>query len=305
MSFSNVGTYIKSHWQGRQSLGRSLWLNFVLPRVVLFALEGAVLPLFPERPAVSIAISLTYFLLADGLFLLWQVVGLLRACDRHITALGSMAMVWAAHAGLVVALIFIGASLFSVYQKTGIDPDAEILSEKWARERAAKYALTLSEDGGLVHLTGSFELGITESLRNFLAANPGVTGIVLQSAGGNIFEARGVAKVVMERDLDSYVYADCSSACTTAFIAGARRRLGPRGRLGFHGYALDASYQVPGLDIEKEQNKDRALYRARGISDAFLERVFEAGQSDLWVPAAPYLLEAGVVHEILAQESNR
>ncbi len=239
--------------------------------------------------------------MADVIIYAWQVVGVIRACDRYQSSYGSIVLVWGTHFGIVVSLLFTLVSVFVAFQNSFIEPDEDLLSSVWERERASKYALTLSDDSTQVYLNGSFELGITKKLRALLQQHPSVKGIVLASQGGNIYAGRGVAKLIHEHALDSYVFEACSSACTTAFIAGATRTLGPNGKLGFHQYGLEADYQVPFVDIADEQNTDRKFYQSQEIKDAFLDRVFDASQSDLWVPSAEELLEAGVVHRVDAK----
>ncbi len=290
--------YFRSHWLGQQSLAWSFWVNLALLRAVVFYAGEFVRPLFTGSIFAGAVAAILFFVVAHVVIYAWQVVGLVRACDRYLSSYGSIVLVWAAHFGIVVSFLF---NLFSVYvdfQSVFIVPDKDLLSFERERERASKYALTFSDDNSYVYLSGSFELGITGNLRLLLRQHRSVEGIVLASQGGNIYEGRGVAKLIIEHGLDSYVFESCSSACTTAFIAGATRTLGPNGKLGFHQYGLEADYQVPFVDIVGEQNTDRIFYQSQNISDEFLDRVFDALRSDLWVPSAEELLEAGVVHRI-------
>ena len=293
--------YVRSHWRGQQSLVLSFWVNLALLRAVIFYIEGFARPPFIEGLYADGVPIIPLFIVADVIIYTWQVVGVVRACDRYQSSYGSVALVWAAHFGIVVSLLFTLVSVFMAVQNSFIEPDEDLSSVVWERERASKYALTISDDSTYVYLNGSFELGITKNLRALLQQHPNVKDIVLASQGGNIYEGRGVAKLIRERGLDSYVLEACSSACTTAFIAGATRTLGPNGHLGFHQYGLEADYQVPLVDIAGEQNTDRKFYQSQKIKDAFLDRVFDAAQSDLWVPSAEELLEAGVVHRVAVE----
>jgi hypothetical protein len=295
-----IGTkgYVRSHWHGQHSLILSFWVNLALLRAAIFVLEGFILtPLVVDATTGAIS-ALLFFILADVIIYIWQVVGVLRACDRYQSAYGSVSVVWAIHFGILMSLIFTVVGVFTSVQNAFLERDQELLRTLLEQERTTEYALTLSGDGAVLTLKGSFDFGITKAVTAFLEAHPNVKAIVLASPGGNTYEGRGVAKTVRDRGLDSYVFAECFSACTLAFIAGTTRTLGPNGKLGFHQYGMDADYQVAFVDIEGEQNTDREFFRSQKIEDAFLERVFEASQSDLWIPSTNELLVAGVVHRV-------
>ena len=298
---TGVKDYVRSHWLGQQSLVLSFWVNLALLRAVVFYIEGFARPSLIEGLYAGAFPAILLFIVADVVIYTWQVVGVVRACDRYQSSYGSIALVRAAHIGIVVSLPITLVGVLTAFQNSFIGPDEDLLSSVWERERASKYALTLSDDSTYVYLKGSFELGVTKNLRALLQQHPNVQGIVLESQGGNIYEGRGVAKLIHGRVLDSYVFETCASACTTAFIAGATRTLGPNGKLGFHRYGLEADYQVPFVDIAGEQNTDRKFYKSQEIKDEFLDRVFDALQTDLWLPSAEELLEAGVVHRVDAK----
>tara|TARA_R110002167_G_scaffold204810_1_gene408951 strand:- start:797 stop:1717 length:921 start_codon:yes stop_codon:yes gene_type:complete len=293
-----TGTYLRSHWQGQQTLARSFWVNLVLLRAFILLLETVT-----RLPAEAGSwrgqlLALAYFFVFHVVVYAWQVVGVVRACDRYHAGYGSVAVTWAVHLGLVLTAMFTLANVFASFQVSFLKIDDDLLSVTWEREREARYALTVSDDGTRAMLNGSLELGIGKKLAALLQRYPGIATLTLESLGGNIYEGRGVAKLILQHDLDTYVSGTCASACTTAFIAGAKRMLGPGGRLGFHSYRIDAGYQVPFADPAGEQRTDRAFYEARGIDPGFLDRAFTTPAHGLWYPEQQELLDAGVVHRI-------
>jgi len=291
---SNSTSYLRKHWHGQQSLIVSFWVNLVLLRAIILGVESFLIHDLFE----NIFAFLVYIFIFDVMIYAWQVVGVLRSCDLNRSLFGSISETWGVHFGIVVSLVFTLSSVFGLIQNFSIERDEELLALVWEQERAAKYALALSEDGTYLHLTGSFELGITKKVAALLRQNPNVKGFVLASPGGNTFEGRGVAKVIREYGLNTFVLEDCFSACTLAFIAGATRSLGPNGRLGFHQYGLDADYQVPFVDIQDQQLADREFFQSQMIEHDFLDKVFKAPQSELWIPSTEELFEAGVIHKI-------
>ena len=138
--------------------------------------------------------------------------------------------------------------------------------------------------------------GFSEAVTPASTEAAGIEAIILNSNGGRVFEARGVAKQVRERDLDTYVSGHCRSACTIAFIAGKVRKLGSDAKLGFHSYRLEAALAF--VDPLEEQAKDRAVFLAQGIDSDFVERAFSTPHDAMWHPDADHLLRAGVIHEL-------
>ncbi len=293
--------YVPNHWLGQQSLTVSFWINFVLLRAAIVGVEVLFLTRFVEGVSLEIIISSILIFVADLVIILWQFVGVIRSCDRYQSSYGSVSAVWGVYFGIVMGLLFAIVIVFIFVQNISVRRDKYSLSTLWERERTAKYALTLAEKGDYLYLKDIFELGVTKALKKLLQENSHVKGIVLASPGGNTFAGRGVARVIRDHGLNSYVFADCFSACTLAFIAGVKRTLGPNGRLGFHRYGLDADYQVPFVDIEEEQSTDREFFKLQNIKNAFLKKVFATSHSELWIPDRQELLEAGVVHKVDAR----
>ncbi len=291
-------TYLRNHWQGHHSLIRSFLVNLVLLRLVIFYLDRFTHPPFLEHTYTAVVATTLFFVVGHLIIYPWQIVGVLRACERYLRDLGSAAWVWAIYIGIAVSVVFTLISVFGAFQWMFIERDVELAADVLERERASKYTLTLANGDTLIHLRGSLEMGVTKKLEAILRQHPEVTGMVLESNGGHIYESRGVAKLIQRYGLDTYVFAYCSSACTTAFIGGSARILGENGRLGFHQYGLSANLPLPYLDIEKEQEKDRRFYQSQEIEEAFLERVFNANHAEIWFPRTEELLEAGVVHRV-------
>ncbi|MFT5397741.1 MAG: hypothetical protein ACI8XW_000528, partial [Gammaproteobacteria bacterium] len=120
--------------------------------------------------------------------------------------------------------------------------------------------------------------------------------------GGQIYEGRGLSKLFTENEFDTYVYGECSSACTTAFVGGKRRYIGPRGKLGFHQYRVETteySQFVPFYDIRVEQQRDLALFKARGIDQDFLGEMFYQPANKIWFPDHSTLHQARIIHDVV------
>lgn len=290
--------YIRSHWLGDQPLFRSFWINLILLRVVILYVERFTRPPFILEPQAAIAATAAFFVVCQLIVLPWQIVGVLRSCDRYLAGFRPIVWVWGIQIGVAASLILTLISVYSGFQSLYIDRRDMLEAAAPQRAQAARYTLTPTNSGRLINLKGDFEFGITRNLEALLKRHRGVAGIVLSSDGGQIYEGRGVARLIMGHGLDTYVFETCKSACTTAFIGGATRTLGPNGRLGFHQYRLDAEFSNPLADVAAEQERDRRFYADRNIGGGFLRKVFDRPHDDIWFPDSDELLAAGVVHRV-------
>lgn len=283
--------YFHDHWQGRHALARSFWINFFLP-FVLIAIGGATMrPPMPGGPADT-AIVLLYLTFAYGIALPWQIIGLWRSSRRHLEERGDLGLVTFAQGGAVIGLV--------VALGGGATSMLHLLHGGDARrfgETSATYRMKLAPAARAVVIDGPFEVGLSRDLKRLLTEDPGIAAVILNSDGGRIFEARGVARQILENGLDTYVYGHCRSACTIAFMAGETRRLGEKGRLGFHSYGLNAV--IAFVDTLEEQEKDKAFFRERGVDASFVQRAFATPHEEIWQPDAGELLRSGVVHETI------
>ncbi len=294
--------YIRNHWRGNQSLFWSFWINLVVLRIAILFVERFTHPPFTEKTSVAIAMTVAYFTIFQGVVYPWQVLGVIRACDRYLSQLGTNITVLAAQLGIVLSLLVTVIYVAGAFQSLFANPGAMILNQRLKTPPLLDdYTLTLTEGGTRIHLKGDFNIGVTKELGALLDQHPAVTGIIFSSNGGRITEGRGIARLIEKYGLDSYVFDVCKSACTTAFIAGGARILGAKGKLGFHQMSFKGDLKTPYIDPEEEQKIDLAFYARQKIDAVFLGKVFQTPHSDIWFPGSGELLKSGVVHKVLVE----
>jgi hypothetical protein len=271
--------FFASHWRGNHGLVFTILVTVLGFRILL----GYLQLLLPASPAV---VLIGFCILANGVVLVWQVVGAFRAGDRHLRATGDMVPVWGSYFAIVVVVVL--ASIQTIDAMATLAPPPRIA------EAPAPPDLPISADGATITLSGNIDFVLNTAFVDALAAHPAIRRVTLSSDGGYIFAARAIAFNIARHRLDTHVELTCNSACTLAFMAGDARTLGPEARLGFHRYQMEAPDKVLILDIGEEMAKDRSYFASRGVSDGFLDQVFQAGHGDIWFPSRAAMQEAGV-----------
>lgn len=294
-----VSGYLAGHWRGAQGFAWSFWVNLVSVRVLVFVLQELLRPGKGQDFQDNQLLVLLLALFFHGILFVWQAVGVIRAAEAHIRTDGFMAPVWGAQLVLVLASFWVVTYTIDAWRMTLPAPDDLRLQSEYEAERAGKYSIEPTPDGRSLILNGSLELGITRHLKHQLEAYPDVTQVILASTGGNIYEARGLSNTIRQNGLNTLVMSECSSACTTVFIGGIKRRLAAGGRLGFHQYRIDADYAVLNAAPQREQDRDRAIFLQAGVADWFLDIMFDSRPSDMWYPELPQLIDSNVATDVV------
>ena len=274
-------TFLGRHWRGQLPLPLAVF-------AVLLALHGLavwLVSLWNPHLVGSIAATIMALL---GLGL-WQVVGTFRTLDRSIAARRNMAMITAGYGAIGLVMVSTVVQGVDLVLANGPPP---LVSA------AAANGVALSEDGRVLVVEGDITLRGFTALEKALADHPGIQTVRLRSDGGNISAARGMVRLIEATGLETQVSGRCFSACTLVFMAGEPRVLLPGGALGFHRYWMspyDRSGAGVFINLAEEQDKDRAFFRRRGVSGAFLSRIFQADADAIWQPGREELLRAGVL----------
>ncbi len=268
----------------------SFGLFVVLPRLLIISaltLSERFLHMSPPVLFGLLALDLVIFAL--------QFHHFQRAGDAHIRATGAMIPVWGGYLTLLVAA-FLGASLWwGIGLKTYAPAPGELFTDRMDREHAARYDLALAPDGQSIVFKGEITFGVTRKLDELLQSAPQVQSMSLSSDGGHIYEARGMARLIRQAGLNTRALGRCASACTLVFVAGRDRELAPGARLGFHQYALMFGSPLPHIDLQAEQEKDRALFLAQGVNADFVARMFDAPDDQMWFPTRAQAQAANLI----------
>ncbi|WP_413873303.1 hypothetical protein [Albidovulum sp.] len=154
-----------------------------------------------------------------------------------------------------------------------------------------------------------------DGLRAALRENPGVAKLRLNSAGGSIWAAEDMSRIVTDFDLDTEVDGECSSSCVTVFLGGKARSMTRGSRLGLHSRwwaAEDVQNYYERNKIEERwdtpfefgawiyEDTQAEVYEAisfvvsRGVDPAFAIEM-HAPRDSMWYPDRADLEKAGVL----------
>lgn len=279
------GFFIK-HLKGDYSLARSYWLHTVLvgwgtAALGLFALDRV----SEDHAARDVSMALLAYLGVALLITMWSIAGAWMSAMKHL--FGNGRAIWAVAAMLSLAVGAFG----TVREYADLLP---AMREHWAiaqgEQPGEQFVITLVDEGRVVTFKGGVNDGAALALDKVIGDAPRVTTVRLESPGGWMREGQRMAAVIARYGLSTRVEKRCSSACTVAFLAGVDRTLGEGATLGFH------RARGPGEDAKGEGDADEGeVYAKAGLPEAFIRRVLDTPNNEIWVPSRRDLLGAGVL----------
>lgn len=286
-----MSAYISDHWRGQHSLARSLVVNTIalnVGMVTVFSYLTSWIEVNWTVPNNALLICLILFWIV---VLCWQAVGAFRAASVRIQNFGSASHYYCVFAVILACAFFTLASVATQYGDK-IDYVQQGVDEYQVPESTFNISRTGSNN---LLLSGDIGYGATKKLASLIEQHPQSTLLLLNSDGGLIVEARGLANLIKKHHLDTRVLHRCYSACTIAFIAGNERSLAENALLGFHQYNLDSKSPMPWISPSEEQAKDLRYFQEKNIPDWFMEQAYSTPHSTIWTPARSTLLSAGVI----------
>lgn len=284
--------YLVRHWRGELSLPVSYWVNGILTTLAAAFLAEAITQVDMTRRPTLGAVVYLQFMVFICIATIWQLVGIWRSSDNHVSRGGSES--WA---GLAKFAVIIGLLRTFGEMGTTILPAATEMVKIAAGDKSlATHQIRVLRNASEVEVSGNIGFGLTDELVKVLDAHPTVTTLHLNSGGGRVLEAQKMRDLIAERELSTYTSTECASACVLPFMAGSERLLGPNGRIGLHGFSVDSN-SVSSSDYSAEF----ALARKRHIDTSLLEKGFATSPSSMWYPTPQELLDANLVTRIAGE----
>ena len=286
-ALAGITGYFASHWRGDQR-----FLHVALSGALLALLVGHVLNDIPA-PADLVehyrryALLLIFQLLGGTLLCAWWGVGVWRSTRRWLGAERSLLV------GFLCAMGGMTALLYAFDRMADRDQQMTLLTLGiMAADLGPKPAVTVAADGKRLSLAGEMGFGTTNLVRAALKRHPGIEGIELDSPGGSAAEGFALAALVRDRKLDTYVQADCASACVLVFAGGRERLAAPSARFGLHRSGV--TWQRGDRGVSPTDLAMERFFRERGVADDFIEKVLQTPFHEIWMPNVEAVMGSGL-----------
>jgi hypothetical protein len=286
-SSSSFGFFTR-HLIGHYPLPRAFWVHTVLLGWLLALLTAhftaRLVDSNPARYGSVVALVLVPMAL---LFWTWSNIGVFASALRRLFR--DEGWFWS----LVAMLVVVAGAQEVVPQMRALRPFlSEHLTVALGRQPGEPFTVKLVDAGRTVEFTGGVNDGAAQALRDVIAPAPKVTTVRLASPGGWMREGARMAEVIRYFRLNTTVSGACASACTVAFLAGLDRTAAPGAVLGFH-----SARPVGGLlgGGRSDRHRERAVYAAAKIDDAFIDHILRTPFEDVWIPTRQEMLRAGVL----------
>jgi len=287
-------SYFKRHWRGELDLGISYWVNNVLFSLIITLITlglGSVASNVTDATLILVVFVLLY-LFIFLIFAPWVYVGLWRSASNHIKK--HHLLFWA---NVVRILVVIGVIRTGMLLVNNAYPQTvgyvRLLT---GTSNTPSYMVELENNNTTLKIVGGINLGLTNKVADYMKQYPTIKSIHIESIGGLTSEARGVAKIVQENNLDTYVSGNCMSACTYIFVAGNKRTLSTHARLAFHRPAFAG---VDEKAMDRLIVKDKKLFKEKGVDGAFIERIFSTPNSKVLEVSHEELKKVGIVTDFV------
>lgn len=277
----------------RPRFWNALCLTGIGIRVLCFAVFYYLLLIDP------IKVSIVGVILALDLFVfIWQIHRYSNAGAHHLQQTGQFWIVafgYALLGLLTIPMITLWWLLYSkadTSQKTYFEPYVERV---YSKPKSDRFKVTLTRDGRTMFFTGVMANGMSARLEPMLDQAFALETLNLDSPGGDLIEARSLARRIQRKGINTHVTSDCSASCLLVFAAGNKRTMGPGAQLGVHRYGLDFNQLSNNIRLSKEAIKDRGFLESRGVQDAFLEQMFTQKRDAIWYPDREEIEASGLL----------
>lgn len=287
--------YLRKHWEGKLPLSVSFWVNLVLVNVIILVFtEWFATTDLIENPVLYARVFLT--LIVFNLFILyvWQIVGVWRSADNYAKEKNSTKIRTLVRAVLIIGVLGTIGSLGQYSSEYRY-----FVEIGFSKDPLANYDLSLSRDKTKIIFEGGMGFGASADFENYLKDNPTVNGVILNSIGGRLYEARQISNIILKNGLNTFSTTVCLSACTIAFLSGTKRIIGEGSTFGFHRSSMDLETSYAPTIIDEQEEIDRQDFLNKEVDPNFVEKAFRPENDDMWYPSYQEMLDANFATEIL------
>ncbi len=285
--------YLRLHWLGELPLAVAVIVNaaivWALVQMVAFVSRRFPITEFP-RVSASLWIAEALFLM---LGVVWWGGGVVRSAGGHVRAGGSILVAALTGAAGIGAFFFAGA--FWWQSARYVMPDVWATLAGTAPPAAVEIERAVDGTPRL-RVSGDLEFGTTLAVRAALDANRAIDTVHFESRGGRAAEGLALGRLLLDRNKNTLVLDECSSACVTAFAGGARRSITSATKLGLHSAGGQG---VSAADLAAANRKSDTFIANRGVDARVLEEGASVANADIWFPPTSVLTGSGLATDVV------
>ncbi len=289
--------YLQQHWHGQHSLPRSFWVNGVgiglSAHLAFWLLFNHIEP----TPFSAMNISLSSAFFTHLMLFTWQSVGIMKAAENHIDLTGYT--LWSRLTQVTILIGVFNSTLGVLESVKQTVNYVTIQNSQLITDSVNDYSLTFNPETNQLNFAGNINHGLTQYFGQTVETLKPGTRLELNSIGGNVYEARGFAKLVEHHKLNTHVSEECSSACLIIYAAGEKRTATSIAKLGFHQYRISSVNTHPLISPQEEQRKDLHYFKQRRFDEHFLGHIFKAQSNEIWYPTIETLQRSGVIDQVI------
>ena len=278
------------YWFGNKTLLRTFVCFLLLPSIAILLLRKGLLQQFPDSKSGQLIVVGYLFLIIYAITCVITLAGINRKTRIIDGGYGANTNVTLCNVLSLVVIVYTATNTVDLLTVSVRPANKEV-----SITHSPTYTRN-SIDPDILVVQGDIDIAATRRLSVFLEQNTGIKKLVLESEGGNVFEARGMARLVSTNSLHTHVDGKCLSACTLIYVSGAERTAGHNAEFGFHSYRQRTNNGGVGIDIDEQQNIDAGIFASAGVDKRFIEQMYQAEHKDMWFPERKRLIEARVIN---------
>lgn len=256
----DLGRYVMSWREGEDhwiSLGKR-WRGHERSMIAASCITIALLAVGGATAVSRSEIRILPFSLQTGT-VLWLLVGVLIGITAAALFVAWRATAKASKRSLVLVVVTIVATVACALSLAAASVDDSVLR---IRRKTPNAKVTFDKADNAIHITGILGARLNAQFQDALNRHPGTRMIVLDSPGGLVEDALGLADTVSSRRLPARIEGMCASACVAVWAASPYREMDATSVVGVHKMRVDIN--LPSEFIVKADAKDGSRY------DAFL-----------------------------------
>ena len=288
------------HWTGNKPLIHTFVFLLLIPSVFIVLLQRTAGQLYEHSESTVLMVVAILALALYSLVVIATFAGINRKIRVTAGAYGANTSVAFYNLFSVFLVIYTLAQLVDLIT-TNISSG---VVESSNADRNSPSFSQVQKHPHLLFVSGEIGIAATRNLEAYAENRPEIETLVLDSEGGNVFEARGMARVVSEKNWHTHVDGACLSACTLVYVSGVSRTASLSARFGFHSYQFDAEHPTVGISIREQQQLDTDRFLNAGIKQSFINQLYKAQHTDMWLPTQKQLVDAGFVQKIIHKQAN-